>query len=253
MYGRKYYKGRKYVRKGVRRVRKTATTVKRVANQVKQLRKRVDMNTATQHLFQKVQELQIVDAPYVYSNLTDWTLKTPVFATNNTDWVNSNKIYHKSMKIDCQLTFGNEPNLINYRAFLVRLRDDMNVPAVWNSGTGGLALGMGTEMTQSSFGLGRLNPKSFIIERVKTFFTYAGDAQPSVVGGNSGNQLIHRWSWSVKPRHTIYNPRGNVSAMVTSQDPTKQYYIIIMSDNSSADLQSPIFACAVNHTITVAE
>lgn len=253
MYGRKYYKGRKYVRKGVRRVRKTATTVKRVVSQVKQLRKRVNQNTATQHLFEKAQELQIVDAPLVYTNLCDWTLKQPVFSTGNTDWVNSNKIYHKSMKIDCQLTFGNEVNLINYRAFLVTIRDDANVPQLWNSSTGGLAPQLNVDFTQGSFGLGRLNPKTFKIHRVKTFMTYAGDAQPSIVGGNSGNKLIHTWSWNIKPGHTIYNPRGNVSAMVTCNDPSKSYYIIIMTDNSSADLQSPAFKCDINHTITVAQ
>lgn len=252
MYPIRKYK-RRYVRKGVRRVKKAMpTNMRKVANQVKQLRKRVNRNTATQHLFQKLQELQIVDAPYVYSNLTDWSAKSPVFATNITDWQNSNKIYHKSMTVDCRLTFGNEPDLISYRAFLVTLRDDANVPALWNSGTGGLALTNDIDFTQSSFGLGKLNPKTFKIHRVKTFYTFAGGVSPSSVGGNSGDQLVHQWQWKIKPRHEVYNPRGNVASLVTSQDPSKCYYIIIMTDNVAGDLQSPVFACAVNHTITTA-
>lgn len=249
-----YRRRRGYVRKGVRRVKKAMpTAMRKVASQVKALRKRVNRNTAIQHLYEKAQELQICDSPYVFTNCTNWSAKTPVFASNATDWQNSNKIYHKTMKIDCRLTFGNEPDLIGYRAFLVSFKDDMNVPSVWNSGTGGLALTLNQEYTQGPFGLGKLNPKSFVIHRVKTFYTYSGGASPAVVGGNAGDKLVHQWSWNIRPRHEIYNPRGNVSSMITSQDPSKCYYIIIMNDNVSADLQAPVFSCALNHTIVVSQ
>lgn len=254
MYGyqrkRTYAGKRKYVRKGLRRVRKTTTSVKRLNRQVSLLRKRVNHNTATQNLTERIADLALVDQPYTFYNLTNWSNKTPVFATTAVDWNASNKLYHKRMTIDCRLTAGNELDLIGYRVFLVTLKDNANVPARWNSGTGGLALTANLDYVNTSFGKAMLNPRVFSIIKMKDFFT---TAQGSASSGNAGNQLVKEWKWTIYPKHTVYNPTGNVSSMVTSFDPSKCYYILIFNDNVSGDLQAPLFYSQVYHSVVPAQ
>lgn len=230
--------------------RKLATRA--LANKVRALSRRVRHNTAVQHLTERIQELQVVDAPYVFSNLTNWSLKGAIFGTDNTDWNQSNKIYHKKMTIDCRLTAGNEYDLIGYRVFLVSIRDGANVPARWNSGTGGLALTGNQDYASTSFGKAMLNPRVFKIHKMKSFFTTNYGANAATTG-NAGNQLVKEWKWTIYPRHTVYNPTDNVSNMVTSYDPSKCYYLLIFNDNSSAELEAPVFSAQLYHTIVAAQ
>lgn len=249
----KFYKKRT-VKRIIRKPRKMMTkpTVKKLASAVKTLTKRVNHNTAVQNLTERIQELQVIDAPFVYSNLTNWSNKTNVFATSVTDWNQSNKLFHKRMTIDCRITAGNEYDLIGYRVFLVSLQDNANVPSRWNSGTGGLALVGNEDYVSSSFGKAMLNPKVFKIHKVKSFFTTNYGANAGTTG-NTGNQLVKEWKWTIYPRHMVYNPTGNVSSMTTSFDPSKCYYILIFNDNTSADLQAPVFSAQLYHTVIASQ
>lgn len=249
-----------YIRKRNYRVRKTYRTARKVyrkntltkiKKQVRMLTKKVSHNTATQHLTEQIANISIVDSPYVAYNLTNWTLKGNVFATQSADWQNSNKLYHKRMTLDCQVNAGNERDLIGYRAFLVTLRDNANVPSRWNSGTGGIQLNNNLDFVQSPAGEGLINPKVFKIWKVKSFYT-TSQGSTAAATGNAGDRCIKRWKWNVYPKHTVYNPSGSVSTMVTSYDPSKAFYIIILNNNYASDLESPIFTCQAYHSVVAA-
>lgn len=242
-YTKKVYKKKAPARK---------SDISMVKKQLNVLTKKVMGNTATHHLFeQNLQNLQVVDGPYVFTNLTNWSNKSAVFATSTSDWDNSNKLYHKKMTVTCRLTAGNEYDLIGYRIFLVTLKDEANVPARWNSGTGGLALSNNLDYAITNFGKAMLNPKVFNIHKVKEFYT-SNYGAPAGTTGPVG-PLIKEWNWTVYPKHEVFNPSGNVRQLVTSQDPSKCYYIIIFNDNVSSDLQAPVFTASVNHTVVVAQ
>lgn len=251
MYGRRRYAGKKYVRKGIRRVRKTTTSVSKLAKQVRTIRKAVVRNTATQHLTELIDNIAIVDSPYIFANLTNWSNKGSCFATQANDWQNSNKLYHKRMTLDCQLNAGNERDLIGYRAFLVSLRPGANVPSRFNSGTGGIALVNNLDYVQSPAGEALINPKVWRIHKVKTFYT-TSQGSTAAATGNAGDRCIKRWKWNIYPKHEVYNPSGNVYSMVTSYSPEKCYYILIFNNNFAADLESPIFTCQAYHSVVPA-
>ena len=214
--------------------KKKVPMIKKLASKVRMLTKKVVHNTATQHLTELVDNIRIVDSPYVATNLTNWAQKGVVFATQSQDWQLTNKLYHKRMTLDCQINAGNERDLIGYRAFLISLRDNANVPSRWNAGTGGIALTNNLDFVQSPAGEAMLNPKVFKIHKVKTFYTTA-QGSTAAATGNAGDRRVKRWKWNIYPKHTVYNPSGNVYSMITSQDPSKCYYLIIFNNNLAAD------------------
>jgi len=58
-----------------------------------------------------------------------------------------------------------------------------------------------------------------------------------------------RFTIKARPNQVISNVRGDWKVLPCSQDPSKQYYFLIFSDNSAVDLQNPAFTYNIVRTM----
>ncbi|MEO5351329.1 MAG: hypothetical protein H7836_17055, partial [Magnetococcus sp. YQC-3] len=57
--------------------------------------------------------------------------------------------------------------------------------------------------------------------------------------------------WKLKPRRTIKNPAGNFHTLSASPDPETQYYLLVVNNNSTVDLESPQLRLNVIYSIAI--
>lgn len=173
----------------------------------------------------------------IYTNTTGGA-SGQCFGYEQSDWNNSNQAYLKS--ISMQLTFdsANEEDNINYSAFLVSIAK--NGDTIYDSSSGVLGALSQPVHYLSNNGMAMLNKKFFNIIRTKfgTLGNYGSAFTSSAAPGTSLTTLDQIY-WKIKPRRTIKNPRGNFHLLKASPDPETQYYLIIVNNNSTADLESP--------------
>jgi len=172
------------------------------------------------------------------------------FGYAQSDWNNSNQAYLKSISIQWQLTSANEEDNINYSIFLVNIAK--NGDTIYNSSTG--ALGALTQPLHylMNDGMAMLNKKFFNILRTK-FGTVGNYGSAFTTQGAPGRSLttLDQGYWKLKPRRTIKNPAGNFHTLSASPDPETQYYLIVVNNNSTADLESPQLRLNVVYSINI--
>jgi len=231
--------------------RKRKSTVKKIAK---------GKPTAVQTLAKAVKKLQMADKmqhqylqygqaeariniiqDYVALNLCNYAVGQPIFGADADD-DNNYKIVHQSFKMDCYLALENtinEPDTTTFTMFLVSLKDEIGI-GVFNSFTGALVLTPNLHYYNQN-GQVILNPKMFKThKKIKKVLTNHGTtlAAPSAQTQDGTNA---RFMISHSPRQVITNIAGDWKALQSSVDPSKQWYFLIFSDNSSGDLQSPGF------------
>lgn len=185
---------------------------------------------------------------YVAINLCNFAVAAPIFGIDADD-DNNYKIVHQKFIMDCYLSLENvinEPDTTTFTMFLVSLRDA--VGTAFNSATGGLTL-TDTVHYYNQAGLVHLNSKCFKIHKVmRRTLTNFGTAlaNPSA---KSQYGVDCRFLIKASPRQTITNVRGDWKVLPCSQDPSQNYYFLIFSDNSAADLQNPAFTYNILRTM----
>lgn len=172
------------------------------------------------------------------------------FGFSNQDWNNSNKALLKSITIQWQLEANNEEDNINYSLFLVNI--GKNGAAIYSKVTGALNTLSQPTHYLSNEGMAMLNKKYFNILRTE-FGTLGNYGTALTSQGAQGDSLttLKQGYWKIKPRRMITNPAGNFHELVASQDPSTQYYLLAVNNNSTADLESPQLRLNVVYSIDI--
>jgi len=224
-----------------------SSQIKTLAKAVRTLQKKDKQDAQYLNFTQQISELN-VSAPLSYVNLSDFSGMISTFGTSANDNVD-NRIIHKSFGMDCRVSLenqiNNEESTIGFTAYLVSLKDE--VGNIYNNLTGGLTLTLGAthEFIQ---GMVLLNKKVFNIHKTKRFtLTNYNQALISPAAQSQYGTDI-RWYWRLPVNKTIINPRGDWKQLGCALDPSKQYYMLLFNDNSTADLESPAFSYVAVHT-----
>jgi len=242
---------RKANKKTVKKIAKGKTTqIQTLAKAVKVLQNKG--KTQHQYLNYGQSELRVnVIQDYLALNLCNFAVGAPIFGADADD-DNNYKAIHQSFGMDCFLTLENtinEPDTTTFTMFLVSLRD--HIGSAFNPVTGALILTSGQHYYQQA-GQTMLNKKAFKIHKVmrKVLTNYGTNL--SFPSAQSQHGTDYRFFIKHSPRTMITNPVGDWKALQSAIDPSKQFYFLIFSDNSSGDLQNPGFTYNIVRTMKTA-
>lgn len=194
----------------------------------------------------------IVGPAYIF-HINSFNQWSRIFGTGQNDQ-EANAMIWKSFGMDIHVRSYNETSEINFTMFIVKATD---LAANNISSTGALTITEGTDYVNSSggandvaSGLVLLNKKLFTILYTKRFTL----GNNSVALGTSTAQTQfgtdRRFYFKCKPNKKVTNPStGDVFALQRDLDPSGNYYMLIFSNNSSADAENP--RCFVNMVHTV--
>lgn len=179
-------------------------------------------------------------AQFYQYNMCLFSSMTPLFGTTTDDLADPKVLYH-STKVQCRVTLensvNNEESTTRFSAFLVSLRD--RIPqSKFNNSLGTLTLTNGQDYTINQ-GIAYLNRKIFNIHKTKYFTLTNYNTALTAPAAQSMYGTDMEWSWSMAPKMTIEHPAGNWSALASALDPSKQYYVLVFSDNQTGDLENP--------------
>lgn len=212
--------------------------IKSIARKVNKLIRQKRVNAQWYNLARA--ELNQNIAQFYHYNMCLYSGMAPIFGTTTDDLADPKILYHSS-KVQCRVslenTINNEEETTRFSAFLVSLRD--RIPqSRFNSGTGVLTLTAGLDYYLNQ-GIAYINPKMFNIHKVKYFTLTNYGTALSAPAGQSQFGTAHEWTWSIMPKMTVEHPAGNWSALASSLDPSRQYYVLIFSDNQTGDAEYP--------------
>lgn len=182
-------------------------------------------------------------------NLSYYSSWARVFNTSTNDDT-PNKMIHKSFGMDVRVslenTVNNEEETVNFTAYLVSLRDDIG--GYFAPGTGSLTMVDG--QTHSTLrGMVLLNKRLFNIHKMKRFTLTNYGTALTAPAAQSQYGTDRRWYWRMPVNKMVTNPTGDWKVLNSAQDPSKTYFLIVFSDNSTADLESPALNASIVHTI----
>jgi len=244
----KYLKNR-LLKKGVKGLAKGKTTaIQTLAKEIKALKAANKKEHQYLQYGQAESRINVIQ-DYLALNLCNYAVGAPIFGADADD-DNNYKIVHHSFKMDCFLALENtvnEPDTTTFTMYLVSLRDDVGI-GVFNSFTGALVLTPNLHYYNQN-GQVLVNPKMFNVhKKIKKVLTNHGQnlANPSAQTQDGTNC---RFMVNYSPRQVITNVSGDWKALQSSVDPSKQFYFLIFSDNSAADLQSPGFTYNIVRTM----
>lgn len=232
-------------RKFYKKTRSTSGLAKQVARLTRRVNKSQIHNV---NLFQNG-NLQLT-SNYAVLPLSNWGSLTPCFGYTTTDYNNANEAFLKSITMQFRLNSANEEDNISYSMFLVSI--SKNGSNIYDQATGTLSALTQPLHYLSTASMGMLNKKYFKIHRTKfgNLGNWSTPLQQSSAGGKSLTTL-DQFYWKIKPMKTIKNPAGNFASLACSQDPATQYYIIVLNDNSTADLESPILEYNIIYSLNI--
>lgn len=176
-----------------------------------------------------------------YAQLTtSSTSSGPIFGTSTNDITDPKILYHSTtmrIRVSLESPTNNEETTTRFSCFLVSLND--RVPqSRFNNSTGTLSMTNGQDFNIIQ-GVAYLNKKIFKIHKTK-FFTLSNYNQNlNIAAGQTQYGTDREWTWSIAPKMTVEHPAGDWSALSSSLDPSKQYYVLVFSDNETGDLESP--------------
>lgn len=180
-------------------------------------------------------------------NCCEYSAMTPIFGTSAEDLLDPKVLYHSS-KLQIRLSLentNNEEETTRFSVFLVSLKD--RVPqSKFNNSTGVLTL-VGNQDYVINQGIAYINKKIFNIHKAKYFTLTNYGTALGTAAGQSQFGTAHEFSWNIAPRMTIEHPAGNWSALASSLDPSKQYYVLVFTDNQTGDLEYP--ALTINQMV----
>lgn len=164
---------------------------------------------------------------------------TPVFGATNADLAEVTKAQIAKKEIFVSIRQASEPNLVRCKLFLVSLKDQAATTTLFDPASRQLTLTSVSDYVYASRpDLCKLNPRTFNIHATRTFtMGYEGTAGPT-----SDTYSQRRFKFTIKPKGLIQNPVGNIFANSTFSspvDPSQNYFIICINDNSAVDLEYP--------------
>lgn len=186
--------------------------------------------------------------------LSDFNSMGWCFGTGSDD-LSDSKLIHSSFGIDNYITLenliNNEEETIQFTCMLVSLRDPAT--QIYNFQTNTFSWNSTPNTSNQthavSGGLVLLNKKYFKIHKTKRF-VLSNHGTPLTNPSASGQYGIdQRFYWKFSPNALIENPGGNVLALRNGADPSKTYFMLVFSDNSAADLESPAWTYTAVHTM----
>lgn len=225
-----------------RRMRKTQN---KKTPGVAQLARRVDRlvrsrKQATQWLNLQRSETGASIAQFYWYNMMNFANSNSMFGTSADDFSDP-KIRLHSTTINCRVSLENQVNneeeTTRFTAFLVSLKDKIPSSKFTNT-SGALTLAPITDYNLIQ-GVAYLNHKLFKVHRVKRFTLTNYGTALSAPAAQSQFGTAHEWTWSVRPNSIIENTQGNWNVLSSAMDPSKQYYLLVFSDNQTGDLESP--------------
>lgn len=231
------------------RIAKGKTTkLQTLARTVKRIQAQNRAQSEYLNLVQNVDNSNVT-APAVIQNLSYYTGMSGTFGTSTDDF-EANKMVHKSVAMDCYVSLENtvndEESTIGFTAYIVSLQD--NIGGYFAPGTGALTLVSG-QTHEVIKGMVLLNKKMFKIHKVKRFTLSNHNTTLANPSAQTQYGTDHRWYWKLKLGHTVSNPAGNWKSLSSALDPSKTYYFLLFTDNTSADLESPTLNMTCVHTI----
>lgn len=215
-----------------------ATSVAALARKVNRLVRA--KKAATQWLNLRRQEVNTSVAAQHNFNLCAYNAMTPVFGTGAEDLTDPKAFIHSmllNIRVSLENTVNNEESTTRFSMFVVSLKDKVS-SGVFVNNTGVLTLAQDSHYTVSQ-GIAYLNKKIFKIHNAKYFTLTNYDTALGTAAGQSQFGTAREFNIRIAPKMTIENPSGNWIAMPSSLDPSKQYYVLLFSDNQTGDLESP--------------
>jgi len=224
------------------------TEMQIMAKEIKKLKTKNKAEHQYQNYLQNESRATVTN-PFFALNLCDFSSMAPIFGADGDD-DNNYKMVHSSFGLDGHLSlensYNNEESTIGFTMFLVSLTDDIG--DAFNPSTGALSLSSGQHYFQQN-GICMLNKKCFKIHKVmrKILTNYNTALGTAAAQTQSGTD--YRFYIKHSPRSTITNVKGDWKALRSSQDPSKQRYLLIFNDDSTLDGESPAFTYNVVHTV----
>jgi len=227
---------------------KPKMTVAKVARQVKALKSKLKKESRWLNFRNQVTAASlVVQTAY---NMCHFSSYTPIFGTTTDDLSDSKAILHSS-RVQCRVSLensvNNEEETTRFSAYLISLKDEIP-QSRFNSATGVLTLTQDQDFTLNQ-GIAYLNPKMFKVHKKKFFTLTNYGTNLNAPAGQSQFGTAKEWEWVIKPRCMIEHPAGNFIALSSALDPSKQYYVVVFSDNQTGDLESP--ALTINQLINM--
>lgn len=252
MYGAKSKYVRKYARKGRSKV---GALAKGKSSQIRTLAKAVSniqrsMRVKCEYLNYRQYGSPGVSGDYYALNLCDYLNMDRIFGTAADDDTD-NRVIHKSIGMDMYLTLENtvnEPDSTQFTIFLVTLKDIIG--SAFDSSTGALTLTAGIHYVITG-GQVLLNKKLFRIHKIKrTVLTNHGTSLANPSAQTQGGS-DWRGYWKFSPNTMITNAisTSNWKGLRSGIDPSKTHYLLVFNNNSTVDLQNPVFQFNVVHTM----
>jgi len=224
------------------------TVITTIAKEVKKMKK--DMKNTPEYLnfSQNFTNVNLNSTSPLEQGLSYFSGLTPIFGVSNDD-LESNKIIHKSVGMDIRVTLentiNNEEETIGFTAFVISLKDDIG--PYFLPGTGAIQWTNNiTHVVQN--GMVLLNKKMFTIHKQKRFHLTNYGQNLNLAAAKSQYGTDRRWYWKIPINKTISNPAGNWKALNSALDPSKTFYFVCFSDNSTLDAESPCCSMTAVHT-----
>lgn len=184
-------------------------------------------------------------SPYFY-HPHGLSLCTPLFGTTSAD-LSSNALTHRWTTIRVRFELNSEDDPTKFVMYFVRLT--RYAQRLLNFSNGGLnALIPGTDfndpatLTTNDVALLSLSPKYFKVLYRKAFdskLSWFGTPDNTTVMTGQPRQYTWSKTFRIKKRYRMVNPDGNAVDLPCSPVVQQNYYIMVFSDNSLADGQSP--------------
>jgi len=237
--------GKKYTKKSTKRTK--STKVDKLEKKVMSL---VKLNkVAVQKQFLNASGNISLAAPANFINLLNYPACVSIFGTSGVDYTTTNKWIHKKSKMDFVFSASNETANIDINMYVVSLKDEAN--HAYDKTTGSLTLVSGQDyvinIASNNAGQTVLNPKVF-----NTHY------QKRIIIGNNNVAITEQTQYTrrrvyhtLNMNKTIINPIGNVSSLVASQDPSKQYYVLFFNNNSNIDSEAPTVEYNITHELMI--
>lgn len=164
-------------------------------------------------------------------NLVPITTSQPLFGIDSNDQ-QKNSCTHVRMRLQMRLSAHTETDPVSCSAFVVTVKPSV-ADSVIDTSTGSLQLAYGVHYW-SRFGWTQLNPKAFNVLWAKT---WTFNNNPNHDGFNvPQSYTVYK---KFKLRNRITNLGGNWSALNYPRKPNHNIFLLIFSDNVSADLENP--------------
>lgn len=228
------------------------TNIQTLAKAVKKLQNKDKAEANYFNLQQTGSQISLTSSPFVL-NLSNYNNMGYCFGTG-ADEVGVNTTMHKSVGIDTYIslenTVNNEEETVQFTCFLVSLTDEatqvfnmQNNGIVWNGSPG-----TANQTHCIAGGLVLLNKRYFKVHKTKRFVLSNHGTALTAPSAQSQYGVDKRFYWSQKINKKINNPGGNWYALINGADPSKTYLMLVFSDNSTADLESPAITYSAVHT-----